>query len=255
VLTVAIAVALPLIVMKRSFPQQSAQGPSCPQSSGTRVTLVSEGDYFLEKHLAAAADAQRIAPGDYPPPDVANDRDAVLVFDGFAPQSVPAAGRFIWINCVPPGREVRVTGEAGLRDTATLCRPLGWRDEHPILKNLNLHQLRIASQLRLSIPREAEVLVDGTQGPLIVLDRDGLSTHLIVAFSPRESTWPLHESFGQFLKQAVDYLAQQPTHADVTGPTLMNPHDALVMSCPPLQLAAVPLRRGTPLVATILVVR
>ena len=209
------------------------------------MTLVSEGDYFLEKHLSAAADAQRIMPGSYPPPDVANDRDAVVVFDNFTPESIPPSGKFIWINCVPPGREVRVAGESSLRETAALVRPVGSRDEHPILKDVNLQQLRIAGQLRLSVPNNAEVLVDGTQGPLVVLDRDGLSTHLIVAFSPRESTWPLHDSYGQFLKQAVDFLARQPSHADVLGPAT-DPIDAMAMNCPPMRLAEMPLRRSSP---------
>ena len=255
VLIMALAVALPLIVIRRSSPgMRDANCPPAGQSP--RVTLVSEGDYFLEKNLGAFADMQRLAPESYPPTDEAHDRDAVAIFDGFTPKEIPGGGRYIWINTVPPGRGVRISGAAGLSNLATFSRAVGWRGGHPILKDLDLSQLRIAGQLRLDLPPHAQVLVEGSQGPLVVLDRDEHSCHLIIAFSPRESTWPLHSSFGQFLRQAVDYMAQQPLHADATEPA-MDSLDALAANCPAVKLAEVPLqqRRGAPVLAAVLVIR
>ena len=51
------------------------------------------------------------------------------------------------------------------------------------------------------------MLIDGLKGPLMVLDRDGKRTHLIVAFDPMQSDWPLKESFPIFLYQAMQFLA------------------------------------------------
>ncbi len=84
---------------------------------------------------------------------------------------------------------------------------LDWKREHPILQNLALNKLYAAQALKLDVPLDREVLVDGLKGPLVVLDREDKQTHLIVAFDVLQSNWPLKVSFPVFLDNAMQFLA------------------------------------------------
>ena len=57
------------------------------------------------------------------------------------------------------------------------------------------------------MPPEAEVLVEGVKGPLVVLDHEGKSTHLVIAFDLLQSDWPTQPSFPLFMYNALQYLA------------------------------------------------
>lgn len=204
-----IACWLGLSLRPAAAPQRSAASRTL--TAAPHVTLVSEGDHFLEKNLVVAASTRRISPDAYDP--AAEDPETIVIFDGVVPPVVPDTGRFIWINAVPPGRGIHVRGEVGIGQLGALTRIVGWRGEHPILQGLELSAIRIAGQLALELPPRAQVLADGSQGPLIILDQDERSTHLVIAFSPRESTWPLHDSYGKFLKQAIEHLSAEPALA------------------------------------------
>jgi hypothetical protein len=49
--------------------------------------------------------------------------------------------------------------------------------------------------------------MEGTKGPMMVMDREGRSTHLIVAFDLLDTGWPLKPSFIWFMSNALHYLA------------------------------------------------
>src|SRR5687767_3551192 len=61
--------------------------------------------------------------------------------------------------------------------------------------------------LKLDVPRDSEVLIDGMKGPLVVMHREGPSLHLVVAFDLLQSNWPLRVSFPLFLHNALQYMA------------------------------------------------
>jgi hypothetical protein len=84
---------------------------------------------------------------------------------------------------------------------------LDWKRDHPLLKGLQLEKLYIVKAMRLDVPRDSEVIVDGTQGPLMVLHREGPGLHLFVGFDLLESNWPLKPSFPLFMSYAMQYLA------------------------------------------------
>ena len=92
--------------------------------------------------------------------------------------------------------------------TATDVGVLDWQRDSPILRHLQVGDLFAATLLKLAVPPEAQVLVDGIKGPMIVLDREGHSTNLVVAFDLLQSNWPLHRvSFPLFIHYALQFMA------------------------------------------------
>jgi Ca-activated chloride channel homolog len=84
---------------------------------------------------------------------------------------------------------------------------LDWRRDHPILKNLAMGKLYVAEALKMDVPLDSEVLIDGLKCPLVALHREGKGTHLVVAFDLLQSNWPLKVSFPIFLNQALQFMA------------------------------------------------
>src|SRR5262249_39799716 len=72
---------------------------------------------------------------------------------------------------------------------------------------LNLSKVFAAHALKLELPPDAKTLIDGTKTAMVVLDREGQRTHLVVTFDLLDSNWPLKLSFPIFLHNALQFLA------------------------------------------------
>jgi hypothetical protein len=68
-------------------------------------------------------------------------------------------------------------------------------------------RLIVAESIKLEVPLESQVLVDGMKGPLMALHREGKGTHLIVAFDVLQSDWPFSPTYPFFWYNALEYLA------------------------------------------------
>jgi hypothetical protein len=155
-----------------------------PPPKPLSVLLVTDGDYFLERMISSLnlKNAVVISPQQYEATIPANYD--VIIFDrGYTPPKLP------------PAVMLDSTGV------------LDWKRDHPMLKNLALNRLRVAEAEKLDVPADAEVLVEGVKGPLIVLDHEGKSTHLVIAFDLLQSDWPTQPSFPLFMYNALQYLA------------------------------------------------
>jgi hypothetical protein len=84
---------------------------------------------------------------------------------------------------------------------------LDWKRDHPVLRHLVLGKLFVAEAMQLNVPLQSETLIEGTDGPLVVLHREGRSTHLVVGFDVLQSNWPLRVSFPIFLHNGLQYIA------------------------------------------------
>jgi hypothetical protein len=179
-----------------------------PPPRQLRVTLVSEGNPFLARAMRGIPleSFKTIRPSDYEGA-VPEDQD-LIIFDRHFPQKLPAAGSFMYFASAPPDSRLRATVDDGGR-LSYLPDPviLDWRREHPILRGLALSRVVIADSLRVDLPLEAEVLVDSTRGPLMLLYRDPRHSHLLTTFDVLQSDWPFRSSFPAFLLQAVEFLA------------------------------------------------
>jgi hypothetical protein len=131
----------------------------------------------------------------------------VIVLDNVEVASVPK-GRFLVFGRPPPGIETTVAG------TVENTLIADWRSGHPVLRHCNLASVFVAKGLRLTLPRDAQVLAEFSDGPaMATLHRLG-STFVLVAFDTLASNWPFESSYILFCYNALDFLALQASQAE-----------------------------------------
>lgn len=182
-------------------------------AGGVRVLLVSNGDLFLERALAlepgVRLDKAPSVP-DYERSGTAGaSRYDVVVFDGLPPVPVKAPS------------VLSFGGSSGLpvADAGPSQRPrvVAWRRDDPVLKYVEMHGVLVQTARRISAKPEGRVLVDGSDGPLIVASESAGRKSLYVAFTPLESDWPLRVSFPIFISNAVAWLSGEQTGLSASG--------------------------------------
>lgn len=88
-------------------------------------------------------------------------------------------------------------------------RVVTWDREHPILRDAPLDALvvrRPAALPPLAPDAERTILARGREGPLIAEDATTGARHILVAFDPLETDWPLQPGFPVFIAATIDYL-------------------------------------------------
>jgi hypothetical protein len=180
-----------------------------PPPKALAVLSVTDGaNPFLDRALASLnlKNFKTITPEQYNQA-VPGEYD-VIVFDRFSPAALPPAGNFLYFAGLPPPPS-KLTAER-VNDVPLLVKEssvLDWKRDHPILRGLSMNRLYVEEQFRLQLPLEAEVLMDGVKGPMVVLYREGRQTHLTVAFDLIQSNWPMRPTFMAFLYNSMQYLA------------------------------------------------
>ncbi|HEY7116602.1 MAG TPA: VWA domain-containing protein [Tepidisphaeraceae bacterium] len=179
-----------------------------PPPKALSVLLVTDGNFFLEKLKGSIQlkDFDVLNPVAYE--DAKPAKYDVIIYDRYAPRFMPATGNFMFFRCVPPTGKITQATE-GLKPVYLHENTvLDWKRDHPMLRDINLGKLYIEDTLKLNVPPVGpERLVEGSKGPLVVMERVGRSTHLIVGFDVLQSNWPLRMSFPVFMYQALQYLA------------------------------------------------
>ena len=182
-----------------------------PPPKSLAVLLVTDGDnYFLEKAVTSLnlKDPVIIDPATYE--DKKPTDFDVVMFDRYVPLNPDRekAGAFVYFGAVPTGLKLKAAkNEAGQYAIIDDMWVLDWRRDHPILKDLAMNKLYVGEAIKLDVPLDSEVLLDGMKCPLIVLHREGKQTHLVVAFNVLQSNWPLKVSFPIFLHHALQFMA------------------------------------------------
>lgn len=184
------------------------------------VLLVTDGNWFLEQGLRS----QRLQVLDKMLPQQYHELAQaegggkklpkpydVIVFDrddDLTPEEVPTTGAAIYFGCVPPGLEIKpALDAAGHRVVMDDNWVLDWDRDHPILRHLNLGKLYAAHAFKVLPTLNSQVLVDGTNCPLVVLHRENRAFHLIIPFDIINSSWPLQPTFPVFLYQTLQFMA------------------------------------------------
>jgi hypothetical protein len=191
-----------------ALPADDAAYVVVPPPKALSVLLVTDSNYYLEKLKTSVQmkEFDILSPNAYE--DAKPTKYDVILFDRYPNMKyLPTSGNFMYFNCVPPRSKLtqQMNGPRPLftQDNGVL----DWKRDHPMLRGLNLGKRYIKTALRLNLPLGAERLVDGDKGPLVVMLREGRSTHLVVAFDVMESDWPLKLSFPIFMYNALQYLA------------------------------------------------
>ncbi len=186
-----------------------------PQPKTLSVLFVSEGNFFLNRALESL-DLKH--PDSMRPEEYESKKPSaydVILFDRYKPTYLPPAGNLVYIGVVPDNLKmhaVRTMEGAPPTDSnpPVLDKDLtilDWKRDHPILRGLQLGKVYIGESYKLRVPLEDEVLIEGTQGPLVVLERQEHLNYLVIAFDVQQSNWPLKPSFPHFMYSMLQYLA------------------------------------------------
>ncbi len=177
-----------------------------------RVLLVSDGDFFLERALAAIEWAQLtiVAPARYDA-EAAAGYDVVMFDEWLPPGNLPHVNSLFWAvvpRDVARGEVVHVNGpfEAKL-------------PEHPLVRGLSLTPIVVRDVRAVTPPADAEVVVASGEVPLVFTYRaDSRHTRIVAPFDHEESNWPLQTSFPVFVHNALELLTSRQRAA--TSPSL-----------------------------------
>lgn len=191
-----------------ALPLDDAAWVVVPPPRSLAVLLVTDGNYFLERviDILGLNAPKRMTTRDYES-QKPTDFDVVL-FDRHRPTFLPPAGSFVYFGAPPPaGSRLEPLTDADGWQIANDNGTLDWKRDHPMLRGMNLGRLFAARSLRLKLPLEAETLIDGTTGPLLVMLREGRVSHLVFTFDLLESNWPLQRTFPATLNLAMRFMA------------------------------------------------
>jgi hypothetical protein len=178
-----------------------------PPPKTLSVLLVSNGNFFIEKlfNVLELKSPDTMIPAAYEQ-NVPNKYD-VVIFDNYSPKALPPSGNFIYFGGVAAGLKLKAVKEDIRNVLLENVGVLDWQRDHPILRHLSLQPIVTRTALKLDVPAESQVLIEGTKGPLLVLHREGQSTHLVFAFDYMESNLPVRPTFPVIMYNALQYLA------------------------------------------------
>ena len=181
-----------------------------PPPKNLSVLLVTEGNFFLELALKSLSlqKPQQMLPAAYE-----NNKPGsfdVIIFDRYQPKFLPPAGNFVYFGATPPDSKIKGDPPVYVPQPQNKKKVLGvidWKRDHPILRHLQLGSHGFADPIKLTVPPEAEVLMEGPNGPLMVMLREKSATQFVMGFDVIESTWPLKPSFPVFMHNLMQFLA------------------------------------------------
>lgn len=180
-----------------------------------KTLLVSASDstsgYYLRRALALEP---RVALSAIEPAAFAPSAEYDLViFDAFAPETLPPAGALLFFGVVPELPGLSAVGE--LENPPVLAT----NHEHPVTRFINPSNVGIQKALQLTLPEGARPLVSTSGSTLIADVSRGGQQILVVAFSVAASDWPLKLSFPLFLQNVVSWVPGGAAGANASLPT------------------------------------
>lgn len=177
-----------------------------PAPRPLRVLLVSQGNAFLEKALAA--DPQiKVRPGTVEQLAKGGDFDLAIV-DRVPLRQVPA-GRYLFIDTLPEGTSLQVQGR--VEQPAII----DWDRSHPVMRYLDLSKVIVQEALRVRPLGGGRTLVESNLTPLVyALDERGMKA-IFVGFDLYRTDFPLRVAFPLFISSALRWLV--PTQIEDAG--------------------------------------
>jgi hypothetical protein len=172
------------------------------------------------------------------------------------PTAMPAANT-LFIGRIP---KLPSWGYAGMASAPWPGEPVAFpqiidtQRSHPLMRLLEMSPVLIVESLRVPRPAAGTVLLDSTEGPLLVIAPRGRFEDAVLGFEivgERESTnWPLQQSFPVFVHNLLRYLGgrdhESTARSIAPGETielrLDTPHERIEIQTP--QGDRLPLGRG-----------
>jgi hypothetical protein len=186
-----------------------------PHGAGTvRTLLVTPGNLFLERALTLEPTVRLDKASAVPDYEKAGSRGEgrydLVIFDGVPVEQVKAPA--VWSF---GGADASV----GVVDLGPSAHPtiVAGKRAHPLLKHVDLDNLLIEKGRRVRPLGAARVLVDGSDGPMLVAsDQRGRRT-LYAAWSLLDSDFPLQVSFPIFVGNALEWLTGEGRAGGASG--------------------------------------
>lgn len=222
------------------FIDNTAWTVHAPPASG-RVLLISEGNLFLERALAALPGIELIrSTPQHPVPDTdgngGDEEYALVVCDGAVTGTLPSAN--LWLigpPYLPPplggGTRAEPEGSAEVKGgqifTATTITRVASDD--PLLRYVDLDEVHVLQARRIEPPPGARVLVEAQGGPLLfVAERPG-GRLAVLTFDLRDSDLPLHIAFPILTANLMNWLLPRGglPHPAGEGRGVVRPGDAV----------------------------
>ncbi len=170
-----------------------------------RVLLVSAGDLFLERGLAALPNVQVAeaapAPFDALRPQAA--RADIVVLDGDFPLGPTPPGRWLTFGRAGLPTPFQFTPQAPA-DAGALTQS----SAHPVLRFVDMRAVRVRTAFRTQAAGWAQVLAAGSHGPLLAAGETGGSRVVSASFNLADSDLPLRVAFPLFLSNSIAWLMQ-----------------------------------------------
>lgn len=179
--------------------QSPTTRPTADPGLDTSVLLVSDGNYYLERILAALPlrAVSTMSPTEF---ERAGAGDAGLViFDRYTPRITPALPCMFFAAVASDG-PTHARADVIHDVQLSVSKP-----DHPMVRDISFNRVYARSALRLDIAEQSKVLVQGNGEPMIVLDSNG-NRRLVVGFDLLQSNWPLRVNFPVFMYRALEQL-------------------------------------------------
>ena len=191
-----------------------------PPPNKILVTLVSEGNLFLEKVLRAdpeiALELKR--PGQY---QGGMGNADVVILDSITPEKV-GPGRFIFVNIVPPDVPIDILG--------TMDKPQvsDWDRLHPVMRHVDFSKVAIESAMRIRPLVPGRPLVEAAiGGPLVYSIEEPARKAILIGFDLFKADLPLRVAFPLLIGNGLRWLHQgdidQQTGQIASGQPLLAP--------------------------------
>jgi uncharacterized membrane protein len=162
------------------------------------VTLVSPGNLFLEKVLRT--DPQVALEVTTPEQYQGGMGEAdVVVLDSASPSRV-GAGRFVFVNTVPPDVPIEVLGRI---EHPTI---MDWDRQHAVMRHVELAKVAIEDAMRLRPLAAGRPLVEAVGGPLIYALEEPDRKAIVVGFDLFKTDFPLRVAFPLILSNTLRWL-------------------------------------------------
>lgn len=176
-------------------------------SEDMRVLLVGSGNYFLERALLTIPQIRL-----FTKPEITGSEFELydlVVFDRVKPPSGIVMNA-IFFGTMPP--------ELDLYKTDIIREPLvtGWRKDHPLLRFVDLSELKVQDPIGLDLPSEFTAVVYSTQFPLLLTYEQPDFRWLLFPFDLYKSNLPLIVGFPVLIANTVSWLYPQLFDANYT---------------------------------------
>jgi hypothetical protein len=186
-----------------AFPLDDVAFSYLPVERKTKTLLVTDGSPYLEAllRLDSLVDLVVIKPRQYES-DPSFD---AYIFEGFAPLN-------------PPPRPTLFIGDTPNtswlpKSSGTIASPrfASWSEDHPIMRYVSLHDVLVEKASRIE-PGGHNVLAEAEDhSPLILATEPSQRPKwILMAFSLRNSDFPVHSGFPLFIDNALAWLSREP---------------------------------------------